>query len=157
MEQKRIPKKSYAFIDGSFDPKSKIYGYGGFLVDQHGKRHYILGAGREPALIGLRNIAGEVLGARAAIELALHLHMHKLTVFHDYEGISAWPLGLWKTKSAIAKDYVRFVKKAIRHGLDELYFEQVKGHSGLWGNEEADQLAKLAIKLVKENDHHTVR
>ncbi len=149
MEKPRIPKKSYAFIDGSFDPKAKIYGFGGFLVDQHGKKHYIQGAGSEPSLIKLRNIAGEVLGARAVITLALQLHMHKLTIFHDYEGISAWPLGIWKTKSAIAKDYVRFIKKAVRNGLNELYFEQVKGHSGLWGNEEADQLAKLAIKLVK--------
>ena len=85
------PKKSYAFIDGSFDPKSKIYGYGGFLVDQHGKKHYIQGAGSDPNLAKMRNIAGEVLGARTIIALALELHMHKLTLFHDYEGIAACP------------------------------------------------------------------
>lgn len=150
MEKPKIPKKSYAFVDGSYDPKSKTYGFGGFLIDQHGKRHYVQGAGNEPSLAKLRNIAGEVLGARAVIQLALQHHMHKLTIFHDYEGIAAWPTGAWKCKTTLTKDYVRFVKKAMRNGLNELYFEQVKGHSGFWGNEEADQLAKLAVKMVKK-------
>lgn len=147
MENLRIPKKSYAFVDGSFDPRSKIYGYGGFLVDQHGKKHYIQGTGDDPNLAKMRNIAGEVMGARAIIELALHLHMNRLTLFHDYEGIAAWPMGLWKCKRPLTKDYTRFVRKAIRNGL-HLYFQQVKGHTGIAGNEEADQLARLAIELV---------
>ena len=85
----------------------------------------------------------------AVIDLALDLHMHKLTLFHDYEGIAAWPLERWKCKRPLTKDYTRFVKKAMQHGL-HLYFEQVKGHSGIPGNEEADQLAKLAIKPVSK-------
>ncbi len=143
------PKRSYAFVDGSFDPKTKVYGFGGFLVDQYGKRHYVQGAGDDPSLAKMRNIAGEVLGARAVITLAQRLKMHKLTIFHDYEGIASWPSGKWKCKTTLSKDYAQFVKKAMRNGL-HLYFEQVKAHSGIGGNEEADQLAKLAIKLVSK-------
>lgn len=142
-----IPKRSYAFVDGSFDPRSKVYGFGGFLVDQYGRKHIVQGTGNNPDLAKMRNIAGEVLGARSIIALALELHMKKLTLFHDYEGIAAWPLGRWKCKKPLTKDYTRFVKKAMHNGL-HLYFEQVRGHTGIPGNEEADQLAKLAIKLV---------
>ena len=35
----KIPKRSYAFVDGSFNPTTKIYGCGGFRIDQFGKRH----------------------------------------------------------------------------------------------------------------------
>lgn len=37
----KIPKRSYAFVDGSFNPVTKIYGCGGFLIDQFGNRHII--------------------------------------------------------------------------------------------------------------------
>ena len=141
------PKRSYAFVDGSYDPKSKVYGFGGFLVDQFGRKHIVQGSGNDPILAKMRNIAGEVLGARAIIELALSLHMRKLTLFHDYEGIAAWPMERWKCKRPLTRDYTRFVRRAMHDGL-HLYFEQVKGHTGIEGNEEADQLAKLAIKLV---------
>ena len=142
-----FPKRSYGFVDGSFDPKNRIYGWGGFLIDQYGRKHIIQGAGSDPILAKMHNVAGEVLGAKAIIALALELRMRKLTLYHDYEGISAWPLGRWKCKRPLTKDYSRYVKQVMSNGF-HLYFKQVKGHSGIPGNDEADQLAKLAIKLV---------
>lgn len=142
-----LPKRSYAFVDGSYDPKSRVYGWGGFLVDQFGKKHIVQGAGNDPILAKMRNISGEVLGAKAIIMLAIELHMRKLTLYHDYEGIAAWPLGRWKCKRSLTKEYSRFVRKVMKDGF-HLYFQQIKGHTGIAGNEEADQLAKLAIKLA---------
>lgn len=143
----KIPKRSYAFVDGSYDPKTRVYGWGGFLIDQFGKKHIIQGAGDDLNLTKMRNISGEVLGAKAVIMLAIKLRMRKLTLYHDYEGIAAWPLGRWKCKRPLTKEYSKFVQKAMRDGL-HLYFQQIKGHTGVAGNEEADQLAKLAIKLA---------
>lgn len=140
------PTKNYAFIDGSFNPSTKVYGCGGFLIDQIGKKHLIQGCGNDPNLVKMRNVAGEMLGARKAIRLAQKLNMTKLTIFHDYEGIAAWPLGRWRCKKMETQKYAMMVWIAIDGGL-KIYFRHVKGHSGNKWNDEADQLAKLAVGL----------
>ena len=138
--------KNYAFIDGSFNPATKIYGCGGFLIDQIGKKHIIQANGNDPAMAKMRNVAGEILGAMKAVELAQELGMKKLTIFHDYEGVAAWPLGKWKCKKQETRKYAMAIWAAMELGL-KIYFSHVKGHSGIDGNEEADQLAKLAVGL----------
>ena len=80
------------------------------------------------------------------LELAQKLGMKKLTIFHDYEGIAAWVLGKWKCKKPETRRYAMVMWKAMDAGL-RIYFNHVKGHSGNWGNDEADQLAKLAVGL----------
>lgn len=140
------PTKNYAFIDGSFNPTTEVYGCGGFLVDQLGKRHIIQKNGNKPGMVKMRNVAGEILGAMTAVELAQNLGMKKLRIFYDYEGIAAWILGKWKCKNPEIKKYAKFMQNVMKAGL-KIYFTHVKGHSGNWGNEEADQLAKLAVGL----------
>lgn len=142
----KFPKKSYAFIDGSFNQKTGVYGCGGFLIDQIGKKHIIQSSGKDPGMAKMRNVAGEILGAIKAVELAQKLGMNKLTILHDYVGISAWPLGSWKCKKKETRRYAMFIWQAMELGL-KIYFAHVTGHSGIAGNEEADQLAKLAVGL----------
>lgn len=140
------PNKNYAFIDGSFNPATKVYGCGGFLIDQLGKKHIIQGSGNDQNMAKMRNVAGEILGAMKAVDLAQKLEMKKLTMFYDYEGVAAWPLGKWKCKKKETRKYAMTIWTAMELGL-KIYFTHVKGHSGIDGNEEADQLAKLAVGL----------
>lgn len=140
-------KKNYAFIDGSYNPKTKVYGCGGFLIDQYGKKHIIQAKGFDPRMAHMRNVAGEILGARMAIRKALDLRMEKLYLFHDYEGVAKWPNGAWKCTRSATKKYSEFVQRARNEGLS-IHFRHVKGHSGSAGNEEADRLAKIAVKLL---------
>ncbi len=135
----------YAFVDGSYNVATKVYGYGGFL--QNGtERIFLQGAGKEEEMASMRNVAGEVLGSMAAIEKAVELGLQELTIYYDYMGIEMWATGSWKRnkRGTIAYyDYVQSVK-----GKIDLHFVKVKGHSGVEGNEEADRLAKEAVGIV---------
>ena len=77
---------AYAFVDGSFNKATATYGYGGYLFT--GTEKIILqGNGCDPEMAAMRNVAGEILGSRAAIEKALELGIEKLSVYYDYMGI----------------------------------------------------------------------
>ena len=84
----------YAFVDGSFNQKTHVYGYGGFLVHD-GVKEVLQGSGKDADMASMRNVAGEVLGSMAAIEKAVELGLEELSIYYDYMGIEMWAKGLW--------------------------------------------------------------
>src|SRR5690606_38717395 len=56
-----------AFVDGSYDDSSKMYGYGVVLVNKLGEIEEIVGSDNNKDYIESRNIAGEVEGVQSAI------------------------------------------------------------------------------------------
>lgn len=137
-------QKAYAFVDGSYNSVTNVYGYGGFLI-AGGEKHILQGSGNEEGMSSMHNVAGEILGSMAAVEKAIELGVSKLDIYYDYMGIEMWATGAWKrnkTGTIQYYDYMQSIKDKI-----QISFVKVKGHSGIEGNEEADRLAKEAAGI----------
>lgn len=96
-------------------------------------------------LAKMRNVAGEIKGAEAAMRYAVSEGLDKITIYHDYEGIAKWCLGEWKANKEGTKAYKRFYDSIKNQVLIE--FVKVKGHSHDKYNDMADRLAKNALGL----------
>ena len=136
------PKNSYAFVDGSFNSITKIYGYGGFIFHEN-KKYILQGKGNDPSLVEMRNVAGEILGAQNAIEKAIELNIKEMDLFYDYNGIEMWAIGEWKRNKEGTINYYEFYQ-SIKNKI-KVNFKKVLAHSGIEGNEEADKLANEAV------------
>lgn len=136
----------YAFVDGSYNPAAKTYGYGGFLVHD-GVEHVLMDAGDDAENAEMRNVAGEIHGAMAAVRKAIELGCESITLFYDYRGIEEWARGRWKANKAKTREYRDFMHAAMT--CIDITFVHTPGHTGIPGNERADELAKKAVGLKK--------
>jgi ribonuclease HI len=139
------PDRPYAFVDGSFNSVSGVYGYGGFLVSG-GRKYLLQGSGNDPEMTSMRNVSGEILGCMAAVRQALSLGLGELVIYYDYLGIEMWATGGWKRNKPGTIAYHDYMQEAGQKIV--ITFQKVKGHSGVEGNEEADRLAKEAVGLA---------
>lgn len=135
---------AYAFVDGSFNVVTGVYGYGGFLVVD-GEKYILQGSGNEEEMASMRNVAGEILGSMAAVKKAVELGVKELVVYYDYMGIEMWATGGWKRNKSGTIAYYEFMQQ-MKNQIS-ITFQKVKGHSGVEGNEEADRLAKEAVGI----------
>ena len=131
-----------AYVDGSFDLKSRTYSYGVVIISREGKETF---NGREDdkELAEMRNVAGEIKGAMIAMDIATQKGKDILYIYYDYTGIENWAKGNWKTNKKGTKHYKEYYD-SIKDKLD-VVFVKVKAHTGVEYNEEADRLAKEAI------------
>ena len=139
-----ISKKPYAFVDGSFNPKTNVYGYGGF-VEVNGERYILQGCGDDPEMSGMRNVSGEILGAMAAVEKAISLNLPEIDIYYDYVGIEMWATDNWKCNKECTIAYRDYMKNAMKK--IKINFIKVAAHTGVEGNELADKLAKESVGL----------
>ena len=139
------PGALVAYVDGSYNAENNQYSYGMVLFDGEQElkfnRFFI-----DEELATMRNVAGEIRGAEAAMRYAIEQGFRKLYIFHDYEGIAKWCLGEWKTNKEGTKAYKAYYD-SIGDKL-EVVFIKVAAHTGNKYNEMADKLAKEALGII---------
>lgn len=130
-----------AYVDGSYNQFTKIFSYG-VVMFYDGSEIHLSDYDDDEELASMRNVAGEIHGSMAAMKFAVDNGCKEITIYHDYEGIAKWPLGLWKTNkegTISYKQYYDSIKSILK-----VNFQKVKGHSGDKYNDLADALAKKA-------------
>ena len=132
-----------AYVDGSYDKTTHRYAAGGVILYK-GEEHEFAKA-FEGECADLRNVAGEIMGSRMAIEYCLENGIDELIIYHDYAGIGMWGDDQWKANLDMTREYKAFVREA-REKM-KISFVKVKAHTGDKYNEAADRLAKSALGL----------
>ncbi len=134
-----------AYVDGSFDPDQWAFSYG-LVIFHNGQELHFAERSNAPDLLEMRNVAGEIMGASKAMEYALAHNLTSLDLYYDYEGISKWPLKIWKANKPGTQAYRDYYDKISPHL--KVNFIKVAAHTGDKYNELADQLAKSALGLI---------
>ena len=138
------PDTLVAYVDGSYNVANNQFSYGMVLLDGEQElkfQQFFI----DEELASMRNVAGEIKGAEAAMRYAVEQGFHKLYIYHDYEGIAKWCQGEWKTNKEGTKAYKAYFD-SIRDKL-QVQFVKVAAHTGDKYNEMADKLAKEALGI----------
>lgn len=127
------------YVDGSYCQNAYGWGFAAYL----GERLVHTANGRGADEANIHNIAGELEATIQAVQWAKAKDIQPITIYHDYIGISEWAEKRWKTNNEITKAYALFMQQH----LTWVHFQKVAGHTGVEGNELADQLAKQALGI----------
>ena len=147
--KKEMPKMEHgliAYVDGSFNEKKKVYGYGAVLIDGQQVIKRLYGRGDNPDCLSSRNVVGEIFGALSAVKYAVeHPEYDGIVIYYDYMGIEKWAIGEWKANKKLTQYYASQMAE-YRKKLP-IVFIKVEAHTGDFYNEQADQLAKKAVGI----------
>ena len=142
---KRINTDCIAYVDGSYEKDSGVYGYGVVFIEKDGSIEEYFDSDKEESYQSMRNVSGEILGALKAAALAMEKGYSSLAIFHDYQGIASWAIGDWKCNKEKTIEYREKMLEYQRRL--KISFHKVLAHSGDYFNERADELAKQAVGI----------
>lgn len=133
-----------AYVDGSYNIETCEFSFGA-VIFVGGEMKTFSEKFDEPELASMRNVAGEIMGSEFVMRYCLENGIKNIAIYYDYEGISAWAEGRWKTNkhgTICYKEFYDSIKDRI-----SVRFVKVKGHSGDTYNDMADRLAKDALGI----------
>lgn len=142
--------KYCAYVDGSYDPRSKIYGFGVVFI-RDGKIDKYYGSGKEEDLVNMGCGAGELLACMEAVKHAEDLGLSELTIIYDSELIQwAYRGGGESMLIQAAGQYIDDIREKMR-----IEVESIEGRSHKAGKISTKALAdkvanSLADKLAKK-------
>ena len=138
------PDALVAYVDGSYNVADGSFSYGMVLIHE-GIEQSFCQRFEDEELATMRNVAGEIKGAEAAMRYAVAHGFSKLYIYHDYEGIARWCKGEWKANKDGTKAYKAYYDSIC--DILQVMFVKVAAHTGDKYNEIADKLAKQALGI----------
>ncbi|WP_031543329.1 viroplasmin family protein [Mesoplasma photuris] len=130
-----------AYTDGSYLSEGNNYSYGTVVLWKD-REYYFSQRFNDQENASLRNVAGELEGAKKAMKFAFDQKIQYLIIHHDYQGVASWATREWKANLPATQAYQEFYDQISTRVNVE--FKWVKGHSGDHYNDLADQLAANA-------------
>ena len=139
-----VPNKAVAYCDGSYNIETTEFSYG-LVIFYNGEEIRKAEKFSDEELSTMRNVAGEIMGSRAAMQYCIDNGIDELDLYFDYAGVEKWCTGEWKTNKEGTIEYKKFYDSI----KDKLFvtFNKVKGHSGDTLNDLADKLAKEVLGI----------
>lgn len=132
------------YIDGSYNRYKEMFSYGMVVYRHKTSQEFYAGKSCAKNSVHLNNVAGELLGAKKALEYCVSNKIKKLNLYFDYDGIQKICTGEYTvTSTGIAKDYKEMYIRV--HNKMQINFVQIKSHSGNKFHDRADKLAKWAL------------
>ena len=140
------------YTDGSFNNNTQRVGWAYILIDEYGGEYQKQGYSLYPDIVAMHNYSGELLAAWYAVTDIIgnwtsYKEPTKVTIYHDYEGVGAWPTGKYKKPGNDFSKWYRDQMIAAGEMID-IDYVWVKGHSGNKYNEKVDKMAKIACGVL---------
>ena len=124
------------YVDGSFI--NGATGYGAVILENRKVVDELSGAVHASEVNGTRQVAGELVAVKEALNWCLEHSVSAVSIYYDYLGIEKWARGEWKTNQPLTKEYARFVREC----PIKIRWHKVDSHTGDRWNDRADALAK---------------
>lgn len=142
-------KKVIAYTDGSYNKSIEMAGSGVFITDDSGLEIASLYKGVYASEeTSSWNIVGELMATWIAVDWAISHNVTEIEIKYDLKGIPFWFNQEWKTNVAVTKAFKEWAKAVLDEGKVKVTFTKVKAHSGIFGNDQADRLAKIGAKVI---------
>lgn len=135
------------YVDGSFNNRTNIAGYGLVLLKDNKVIIKDLGTNHPHEITSLQNVLGEIKGAIKATDISIANDYKNITIVYDYLGIEKWAKGQWGAKNEVTKYYQKVMKERMKY--IKINFQKVKSHSNNKWNDEDDRLAKIGSGISK--------
>lgn len=142
-EQEIVLDGLIAYVDGSYDKRTKRAGFGVVLIDNN----EVIKEVREETNIdpedNLWNVTAEIEGVLFAVNYGIENGYEKIHVYYDYAGLEKWAKKEWRANKKTTKRYQDTMQELMQQ--IKVDFIKVAAHTGDFYNERADDLAKQAI------------
>lgn len=146
-----------AYTDGSYKetPYGAVYSSAAIIGQEGSSEVTQLTKVTSDEYVNQRNVAGEVMAVMMVMEHCLNVLKLKqtdtLVLHYDYVGIHNWckkkgDKDYWKAKNKLSQTYRDYINLIVRPTFN-IEFVHTPGHTGIYGNEKVDELAKKAIDL----------